>query len=110
MTLDWIVAAGDTGGDSGSNFDIGVLAQYGVLGIFAILLIVFANTSYRREIARADRLEAEVLRLNQLIQERHIPALEQAARALNEANEIMRMFQRDAMREYDPPRRSPRPR
>jgi hydroxymethylpyrimidine/phosphomethylpyrimidine kinase len=94
LVADATAVPSDDSGGTGGTFDISVLAQYGVLGIFAILLIVFANTSYRREITRADRLEAEVLRLNQLIQEKHIPALESAAHALREANEVMRDFQR----------------
>lgn len=91
-----------------SSFDISVLAQYGVLGVFAILLVVFANSTYRRETTRADRLEAEVLRLNALIQEKHIPALEAAAHALKEATEVMRDLQRDRERAREDARRDPR--
>lgn len=88
--LEQVLAASS---DTGAGIDLSVLAQYGVLGIFAILLVVFANSSYRREIARGDRLEAEVLRLNALIQEKHIPALESAAHALKDATELMREMQ-----------------
>lgn len=72
-----------------------VLAQYGVLGVFAILLIAFARISYKRETDRADRLEAEVVRLNNMIIERVIPALTSAAAAVEDATELMRAMQRE---------------
>lgn len=81
--------------DSGGAGDMGVLAQYGVLGIFAILLILFAKTSYKRETDRADRLEQEVLRLNNLIIERVIPALTSATNAVEDATELLRSVQRE---------------
>lgn len=87
-------------GTAGGGIDLSILAQYGVLGVFAVLLIIFANSTYRREVARADRLESEVLRLNALIQEKHIPALEAAAHALKEATEVMRELQRDRSVRY----------
>lgn len=83
----------DTIQASGSEF--GSLAQYGVLGIFAVLLIVFAKTSYKRETDRSDRLDAEVTRLNSLIVDRVIPALTTAASSVEEATALLREMQRD---------------
>lgn len=80
---------------SPAGFDVGALAQYGVLGIFAILLIVFAKTSYKRETDRSDRLDAEVTRLNALIVDRVIPALTTAASSVEEATALLREMQRD---------------
>lgn len=93
----------------GGGVDLSILAQYGVLGVFAVLLIIFANSTYRRETSRADRLETEVLRLNALIQEKHIPALEAAAHALKEATEVMRDYQRGRFRYPDVEREDRRP-
>lgn len=74
--------------------NLGILAQYGVLGVVAAGGIVFARVSYRRETDRSDRLEAEVTRLNNLIIERAIPALTSAARAAEEATRLLRDMQR----------------
>lgn len=75
--------------------NLGILAQYGVLGLVAGGLFVFAKVSYRRETERADRLEAEVVRLNNLIIERVIPALTSAAQAVEEATALLRDVQRE---------------
>jgi hypothetical protein len=56
-------------------------ADYGVLGLLAIVLIAFARTAYKRETVRADNSEAEVRRLNTVIQEKYVPALEEARKA-----------------------------
>lgn len=85
-------------GGSGSG-DIGVLAQYGVLGVFAVLLIMFAKISYKRETDRSDRLEAEVVRLNSLIIERVIPALGGATNVVQDATELLRAMQRERERD-----------
>lgn len=98
--LPWLAAEAGAGGA-----DLGLLAQYGVLGVFAVLLIVFAKTSYRRETERADRLEQEVVRLNNLIIDRVIPALGSANTVVEDATELLRSMQRE--REHD---RGPAPR
>lgn len=91
----WLAAESEVGGVG----DIGVLAQYGVLGVFALLLILFAKISYKRETDRADRLEAEVVRLNNLIIDRVIPALGSATSVVEDATELLRSMQRE--RELD---------
>lgn len=70
------------------------LLQYGALGVIAAALFAFARTAYRREVDRADRLEAELARLNGLLQERHIPALLSANQALHDATDALRDVQR----------------
>lgn len=82
-----------------SGVDLSILTQYGILGIFALLLILFAKTSYKRETDRSDRLEAEVLRLNNLIQEKAIPALASATRALEESQNLLHDLQRERDRD-----------
>lgn len=41
--------------------------QYGAIGLMAALLLWFAWRAYKREADRADKLEAEVARLNQVM-------------------------------------------
>lgn len=74
---------------------VGVLAQYGVLGIFAALLVLFARTAYKRETDRADRLEADVRRLNDTIQDKVIPALMSATKAAEESASLISDLQRE---------------
>jgi len=64
------------------------LAQYGVLGIAAALLVVFARAAYKREIDRADRLEKTVFELHQSMADRYIPALQEASGALTESTRV----------------------
>jgi hypothetical protein len=99
-----VIHAADPGG-------LQLLTQYGVLGIFAVLLVAFARTTWtreveraeaawRREVERADRLEAEVSRLNANIQDKAIPALLAAADAVTEATTLIRDMDRDRRRGY----------
>lgn len=101
----WVAAATTESTTGGGGIDaVDLLTQYGVLGIAAGVLLAFARAAYKRETDRSDRLETEVFRLHQVIQERHIPALESAGRALQDATLAMRELQQDrdverAMRE-----------
>lgn len=84
--------AADVGADP-----VGLLAQYGVLGVSTALLVVFARTSYKREVDRADRLEAEVKRLNDAIADKAIPALMAATRSIEVSQQLMQSVQSDAV-------------
>ena len=75
--------------------DLNVWAQYGVLGIITGILILFARGAYQRERDRADRLEEDNKRLNELIADRVIPALLSAARAAEESADMLRTLQRE---------------
>jgi hypothetical protein len=75
--------------------DLTALTQYGVLGVLAIVLIAFARLAYNREVARADRLEAELRAQNAAIQDKAIPALLAAADAMSEVTELLRDMQRE---------------
>ena len=88
--------------------DLGVLAQYGVLGVFAVILVLFAKVSYKRETDRADRLEQEVVRLNNLIIDRVIPALSSATNVVEDATELLRSMQRERELTHLQGRASPR--
>lgn len=84
--------------DGSGSVDLTVFAQYGVLGIIAAMLIWFAKGAHQRERDRADRMEAENKRLNELILDRVIPALTSATRAIEESGELLNAIQRE--REY----------
>lgn len=75
--------------------DFSIFAQYGVLGILAALLIMFAKGAHQRERDRADRMEAENKRLNELILDRVIPALTSATRAAEESTELLNAVHRE---------------
>jgi hypothetical protein len=91
-----VAAAAEESG--GPNY--AVLGQYGVLGVFAVLLVWFAKFMIARETARADRLEAEVVRLNNIMLEKVIPALMSATGAVEESTELLRDLQRDMRSGY----------
>ena len=92
-------------GAAGESLDLGILAQYGILGLVAGGLLIFSKGAYNRELeranremARADRLEAEVTRLNNQMFERVIPLLTSTAGVVEDVTELLRDFQRE--REY----------
>jgi hypothetical protein len=69
-----------------------ILAQYGALGVMVIaaglaVRVLFQRTTeaYERERERADRMEQEVQRLNAVIQEKMLPILHEATRAISDA-------------------------
>lgn len=83
----------------GSSADtVGLFSQYGVLGIVAGGLIWFARGAHQRERERADRLEAENKRLNDLLVERAIPALTSSARVAEQATQLLAAMQRERER------------
>lgn len=77
------------------SFDMSLFAEYGVLGIIALMLIIFAKGAHQRERDRADRMEAENKRLNELILDRVIPALTSATRAAEESAELLNAVHRE---------------
>lgn len=94
MTAVLLAAAGGGLAASG-DVNLAVLSQYGVLGVFAAMLVVFARISYKRETDRSDRLEEDNKRLNGLIQDRVIPAVTSATRAVEECVELLNAVQRE---------------
>ena len=89
----WTAAATSSGGG------IETLANYGVLGIFAIILLGFGLKAWQREIARADRMETELREKNTFLQDRVIPALTAAAAALEESQVLLRDITNERDRE-----------
>ena len=53
--------------------DLGVFANYGILGIFTLVLLGFGFRAWQREITRADRLEVELRDKNQVMLDKVIP-------------------------------------
>lgn len=80
-----------------ADVPIGVekLLEYGPLGIIAGVLIWFARGAYQRERDRADRLEGEVRRLQDLIAERVIPVLILATSAIEANAALLQDLQRE---------------
>lgn len=68
----------------------GVLLQYGVLGVFALLALWFFLTVYKREVARADRAEEALSELNLQVRDKVIPALTDTVRVNAELQELLR--------------------
>jgi hypothetical protein len=81
--------------DPSGAIDVSIFAQYGILGILALILIFFARGAHQRERDRADRMEQENQRLHELIIDRVIPALGSATRAAEEAADLLAAMQRE---------------
>jgi hypothetical protein len=98
MTTPDVVAsvAAAAGGD---GLDLNVFAQYGVLGVITLLLIVFARGAYQREKDRADQAAAENRQLYSLMLDRVIPAVTSATSAVETSTELLAAMQRE--REID---------
>lgn len=92
---------------AGGATDISSLANYGVLGIFALILLAFARTQIKREQDRADRLEKRMDEMNEATKEKVIPALEAASTAVQSSVELIKDIQHE--RALDDARRRPRP-
>lgn len=73
---------------------LGVILQYGVLGIAAIILFFVAKKLIEREQARADRLEADVRRLNDLMVDQFVPALTKSNEAVVGAQRVIEEIRR----------------
>lgn len=78
------------------------LLQYGAIGVIAAIALGAVRVLFKRETAaydrekdRADRLEAELTKLNQAIQERYLVALNDATRAVAEALSKLTQVKRD---------------
>lgn len=70
------------------------LVQYGAVGILAVAGLIGVRVLFQREVkahdaaeARADRMEAELAKLNNAIQERYLTTLAEATRAISAALE-----------------------
>lgn len=88
-----------------SGPDLGVLGNYGVLGLFTLVLLGFGLRAWQREITRADRLEIELREKNQALQDKVVPALTTAAAAVQASQdalrELMEERERDLRRQLD---------
>lgn len=98
---------------TGSGDPITLLLQYGVLGIFAVLLIMYARGTIARDRDKTDRAEAHVKELNEFIRNELLPKQieamllhKQVTEVLHQAIELLTEVRiRD---EIEPPPRSRR--
>lgn len=87
-----------TAADDVTGGAVSILTNEGVLGALVVLLGVFALLAYRREVQRADRLEAEITKLRDATEERVIPLIERALSTIEAAR-----HERTASRSSDGP-------
>lgn len=76
--------------------------QYGALGAIAALALGAVRILFAREVKahqdqkdRADRLEVELRKLNEMIQNQYITTLTQATLAMSQAFDVIREVERD---------------
>lgn len=93
--LPWPVLALLAAGGAAGEIDLSVLANYGVVGFVAAGLIWFAKGTHQRALDRADRLEAENRRLNEILLDRVIPVLISATKAAEESGRLLNAIQRE---------------
>lgn len=65
------------------------LGQLGAFGTILMILLSFGWYAYKRESNRADKNETEIARLNQLIQDKYVPSLEAATKALSDSADAL---------------------
>jgi DNA integrity scanning protein DisA with diadenylate cyclase activity len=82
---------------AGLGVDAGTFVQYGALGVIALLALAAVRVLFQREVRandlerqRADRLEEELRRLNNTIQDRYITTLTEASRVMSEVLDYLR--------------------
>lgn len=70
-----------------------VLVQYGALGAIALLAILAVRgifnrlqATYERERERADRLETELLKINEMVRTEYTATISHASQAIADAN------------------------
>lgn len=75
----------------------GILYQYGAIGVVLLGAIYAMRTLFNEKVKahdldrqRADRMEAEVHRLNALIQDKMLPVLGEATKIISEALSVSR--------------------
>ncbi len=67
-----------------------VFLQYGALGAFAVVAIIFFNRAYKRESERADKAEQALAELNRDMRDKVLPVLIAATQAVAEATQSVR--------------------
>lgn len=75
---------------------LAALGQYGAAGVILMIFLWFGYKVYSSEKKRADDNEGEIKRLNQLIQDKYVPALQDAAHALTESTAALTLAREKA--------------
>ena len=89
MVLSILLVAQSSSGDV-----TGTLVQYGAIGAMLVVLGFFAKSLIKREQDRADNLEKDNKRLNELVQDKIVPALINATTAVNSSQQILQDIQK----------------
>jgi hypothetical protein len=76
-------------GVGGGGF-LQVFLQYGALGAFAVVAVIFFNRAYKRESERADKAETALAELNRDLRDKVLPVLIAATQAVAEATANVR--------------------
>lgn len=82
LSAAWLDAAGN-------DLPLSGLGQLGAFGTILMIFLTFGWYAYKREMKRADDNAAEIARLNQLIQDRYVPSLESATKAIADSNDAL---------------------
>lgn len=84
-----------------TQLPINAFIQYGAIGLTALVFIIttvalyrWLEKAYQQEVARADRLEQELLALNKLITEQLAGELVHATEAIRDVVELLRSRRR----------------
>lgn len=73
---------------AGSAFDPApLIAQWGVAGLILIVLFAVGRVIHKEDKERSDRLEAELREVNKALVDRVVPALTDAAKAIELAHD-----------------------
>lgn len=80
----WILAATTEPSDP-----LALLLQYGVLGIFAVLMILYTRGSINREREKGDKAEAQVKELNDFIRSELLPKQVEATLHYKQVAEVL---------------------
>lgn len=77
--------------DSGSapTDPLQMLLQYGVLGIFAVMLLIYTKSSIAREREKSDQAQAEVKELNDFIRAEVLPKQFETAMLHKQVAEVL---------------------
>lgn len=85
----FIQFAAETTADTAASDPLALLLQYGVLGIFAVLLIMYTRGSINREREKGDRAEAQVKELNDFIRNELLPKQVEATLHYKQVAEVL---------------------
>lgn len=84
--MQWAAETADAGMPSDP---VSLLLQYGVLGVFAVLMIIFTRGAIAREREKGDQASAQVDELNNFIRQELLPKQVEAALLHKQVAEVL---------------------